>query len=270
MEDYSIIGGAIFVFTALFTYQGLSNFADQQKYKFDVDAILIRKEYYRLISSGFLHGSWLHFGFNMIALLSFSKAIESAFGMTSYLLIYFLALIGGNLLALYIHRNHGDYTAVGASGAVSGIVSAYIVLYPMSKIEFILIPIGFTCWIFGFVMILITLLAIKAQSDNIGHEAHLGGIIVGILATIVLDINSLIMNWWVVLVLLFPIIIFFYLILRRPEILITKKWNTSSTSFKTNARKEISIDDILDKINAKGINSLTKKEREVLDRHSTK
>ena len=129
MISQGIVGTLILIFTGLVTYLGLSRSSYQNEYKLDVDKILIDKQYYRLLPSGFLHVGWLHFAFNMGALLSFSFSLELVFGIKNFLLVYFLSLLGGNLFALYVHRNHGDYTAVGASGAVSGVISSFICNY---------------------------------------------------------------------------------------------------------------------------------------------
>ena len=132
MSDTGVIGTLLLIFTGLTTYKGFSDFKFFEENLFEVDGILVHKEYKRIISSGFLHTSWLHFGFNMIALMSFSWSLELLFGYWKLLFIYFASLIGGNLLALFIHRNHGDYRAVGASGAISGVIFSSIILEAFS------------------------------------------------------------------------------------------------------------------------------------------
>ena len=102
--DQGIAGTLILIFTGLVTYLGLTRPKYQDEYKFDVDKILIDKEYYRLISSGFVHANWIHFAFNMGALISFSFSLELVFGIQNFALIYFLAMLGGNLFSLIIHR----------------------------------------------------------------------------------------------------------------------------------------------------------------------
>ena len=223
MLEQGIAGTLLLIFTGLTTYMGLTRPAYQDEYKFDVDRILIGKEYRRLLTCGFLHGGWLHFGFNMVALLSFSLSLEWIFGIPQFLLVYFASLLGGSLFALYMHRNHGDYTAVGASGAVSGVVAASIVLFPHSEIGLILLPGGIAAWIVGLLFIVISIFGIKSQSDNIGHDAHLGGLVTGILLTAILRPSAAVENWWVLALLLAPVSLFSYLILRRPDILITGK-----------------------------------------------
>jgi len=263
----SIIGTVIAIITGLTTYQGLTKNSYQKQYYFDIDKILIDKEYYRLFSSGFLHANWIHFGFNMLVLISFAQSIEIILGFQYFLIIYFASMLGGSLLSLYIHRNHGDYTAVGASGAISGVVAASIILKPAGDISLILIPIEFKSWIFGLIFILISILGIKSQNDDIGHEAHLGGIIVGILSTAILSFHSLSENWWAAAIMLIPIIAFFVLIKVRPDILITGKWNINPPKIKRQTKPEKSLNYLLDKIKNQGIDSLTSQEKILLNKY---
>ena len=160
-----------------------------------------------LFSSGFLHTSWWHFGFNMIALTSFSWSLEMLFGVWKFLFIYFASLIGGGLLALYIHRNHGDYSAVGASGAISGVIMSSILLFPTVPIHFIFMPpeLGVPGWFFGLLFILVSIFGIKKQIGNIGHEAHLGGAITGTTITLFFIPFEQI-NWWVTAALILPVV----------------------------------------------------------------
>jgi len=95
----SIVGTIIFLVTGLVTYKGFSDEKYKERYIFDVDKILISREFDRLLSSGFLHGSWIHFVFNMGVLITFSFSVEYLMGIPKYLTIYFGSLIGGNLLA---------------------------------------------------------------------------------------------------------------------------------------------------------------------------
>ena len=268
MGAESQIGTLIGIITALTTYQGLKHSSYQEKYLFHSEKILLGKEYYRLVTSGFLHVNWLHFGLNMLALISFALSIEVMLGIKSFLLIYFLSMLGGSLLALYIHRNHYDYTAVGASGAISGVIASSIILFPESEIGLILIPGGIKSWIFGLVFILISILGIKSQSDNIGHEAHLGGILTGIVVTSIISPTVFFMNWYIALGMAVPIILFIYLIVNRPDILITGKWNLESPKLMSKRNPEISLDEILEKINKKGVEGLSKKEKKLLDKYS--
>ena len=92
-----------------------------------------RKQYYRLISSGFAHREVTHLLFNMISLYNIGTFVEAVFGHLYFLLIYFGSLILGHILSLLIkHNNHDDYAmSLGASGAICGIMGAYfmVILY---------------------------------------------------------------------------------------------------------------------------------------------
>src|SRR5215213_4817069 len=90
------------------SYRGFQNRGFYNKYKFEVEKILVYREYWRLFTSSFLHVNWMHLIFNMLALYFFSGVIENVFGPLWFLTIYFGSAAGGDLLSLYIHRNHGD------------------------------------------------------------------------------------------------------------------------------------------------------------------
>jgi len=271
MEEIGAIGFILLLLTSLASYKGFRDQSFFDQYAFHVDPILRDKDYTRMISSGFLHGSWMHLIFNMIALTSFSYEIEQQFGVLTFAVLYFVALLGGNFLALYIHRNHGDYRAIGASGAISGVVFSFAILHPYSQISFILIPIHFTTWIFALLYIIISIFGIKTQKGNIGHEAHLGGAIAGMLITIALRPSVVSAHPWIIAVLLGPCLLFLYLIFKNPNFMLLENyWGEGFESIKSrvktmNTPKQINPEDeldyLLDKIKRKGINSLSAKER---------
>ena len=118
MPDTGITAVLLIIANIAFSYKGFTNPLFFEGYKFKVDKILIKKDYLRLVTSGFLHVSWMHLIFNMVSLYFFSGIIETSLGVLQFLIIYFTSLIGGNLLCLLINKNHGDYSAAGASGAV--------------------------------------------------------------------------------------------------------------------------------------------------------
>lgn len=277
MDNQSVIGTLILLFTGLVTYKGLRDAAYFEDHLFETDAILKRREWKRLFSSGFLHVGWLHFGFNMIALMSFSWSLEAMFGYWEFAFIYFASLIGGSLLALYIHRNHGDYRAVGASGAVSGVIFASIFLFPEANIKLLFIPIGFPGWLLGILFIVVSIFGIKNKAGNIGHEAHLGGAIVGGVITLFL-MKFQNVNWWVAGAMLVPAIAFLVLIVRNPAVLVVynywgeeaekvkhfaKRKKTEMPEKKVMSRQE-ELDSLLDKIRESGFKSLTERERKRL------
>ncbi len=279
MNDTGVVGTLLLLIIAATTYKGFRDAKYFEDNLFEVDAILIGKEYKRMFTSGFLHVNWWHFGFNVIALTSFSWSLEMLFGVWKFLLIYFASLLGGSLLALYVHRNHGDYSAVGASGAISGVIFSSILLFPTVPIHFIFLPkeLGIPGWLFGLLFIAISIFGIKSQRGNIGHDAHLGGALTGALITLFFIPFEMI-NWWAFAALTIPTIAFLVLIIRNPTVLMVDGyWGEEISSIKqfnrkknkpkkTTIDKQAELDRLLEKIGKSGLDSLTSEEKERLDR----
>lgn len=242
-----------------------------ERYLFRVDDILIRREFVRLISSGFLHADWVHLGFNAVSLYFFGRAIEEELSILQYLFLFLGSLIGGNLLALLIHRQHGDYSAVGASGAISGVMFAFTLLYPDARIGLILFPVRVDVEIFAFLYVLISIYGIKVKRGNIGHEAHLGGAVTGLLLAALLRPDALAAHRITFVILFAPTLIFLLLIWWKPEIMLIDGYaKYLGRRFKEKGKetpissREKEIDRILDKISSSGYESLTRKEKQLL------
>jgi membrane associated rhomboid family serine protease len=272
MQDIGIVGLILVIINAIVSYQGLKDHHFFDKYSFRVDEILINKDYKRLITSGFLHVSWMHLFFNMVTLGCFSYALETVLGMQKFAIIYFASLIGGDLLSLFIHRNHGDYSSVGASGAISGIIFASIGVFPGMEIGFYGLPLYIPSWAYGLLYVLYSIYGIKSQKDNIGHEAHLGGGLIGLLVAIAMVPVALRENYLPILLIVIPSVIFIYLIIAKPEILLvnnlfekSKGFRTLEDKYNSNIRnEEKELDSLLDKISKNGFDRLTSKEKEKL------
>jgi hypothetical protein len=235
----------------------------------------VYKEYWRLMSSGFLHTGWTHLFFNMFSLYVFSANIFEALGNFNFLIIYAVSLIGGNLLSLFIHRHHGDYSAVGASGAVCGIVFASVALYPGAGVG--LFGVYIPGWLYALLYVLFSIYGIRSAKDNIGHDAHLGGAIIGMLVAIFMHPAALFENYITILVILLPAIVFTWFIITRPHILLVdnlyfkthrKHYSIDHLYNEEKAMQQRELDRILDKISSTGIKSLSKKEKEKLKEYS--
>ena len=158
---------------ALISYKAFNDSSFFRKYEFHIGSIR-SGEQYRMFSSGFLHVDLMHLVFNMFTLYMFAPYVIEIVGALYFAYLYFGSLIAGNLLTLYFHKDDYYYRAVGASGAVMGIIYSAILLEPN------LYMYGFIPgYIFGFAYLLFSIYGMKAKSDNIGHVAHFGGAIGG-------------------------------------------------------------------------------------------
>ena len=157
MNDIGLIGFILLLANFLFSYKGFNNPQVFEAHKFEVDSILFNKDFKRLVCSGFLHVNWMHLIFNMLSLYAFSILLENMLGGLNFTLLYLTSLVGGNLLALFVHREHGSYSAVGASGAVCGVIFASIALFPGMKVGTFFLPFEFPGWLFGLLYVIISI-----------------------------------------------------------------------------------------------------------------
>ena len=119
-----IIAANIFV-----SYKGFNDFSFFERHKFNIGSIR-RGEQFRMLSSGFLHADTAHLFFNMFALYLFSGQVIFEIGQYSFFIVYIGSLVAGSILSLYFHKDEYHYSAVGASGAVTGILYSAILLNP--------------------------------------------------------------------------------------------------------------------------------------------
>ncbi len=181
-----------------------------ERFKFNIRA-LIAGDYKRLVSSGFLHVDWQHLLFNMFTLYFFTNSVVFKLGVFNFYLIYLTSLLTGNLLSFYFHKNELQYTAVGASGAVTGILYAAILLNPGMKMFIYFIPVPIPSYIIGVGYLLFSIYGMKTKMGNIGHDAHFGGAVGGYVMTLILAPKILEYHLMMVLVLAAPIILLFLL-----------------------------------------------------------
>ncbi|TVZ57213.1 rhomboid family protein [Lutibacter sp. Hel_I_33_5] len=196
----------VIVATVLVSIKGFNDFSFFESYKFQVSRIL-NGEKLRMISSGFLHVDWLHLGFNMYALYLFGNIVSSNLGNINFLIIYVGSLLAGSIYSLTFHKTAPYYSAVGASGAVSGVVYSSIMLFPEMELMLFPLPIPIPGYIFGVGYLLYSIYGMKKQLGNIGHSAHLGGAIGGFVLTLLLEPRIFSINKMMVILLAVPIIL---------------------------------------------------------------
>lgn len=272
-----ILSFFLIITTVLFSWQGFRNRAFYEKYIFSIEKILVEKQYYRMLSSGFLHTGWIHLLFNMFSLYAFSEAVEIYLGPLQYLLIYFSGLIAGNLFSLFLHRHHSNYRSVGSSGAVCAVIFAAIAIFPGMAIGIFPFPFSIPAWIYGLLFVLYSIFGLRSRFDDIGHDAHLGGALAGMLVAIAMVPSVIENNYLPILAVTVPCLVFIYILARKPHVLLTnrnvfdKPKPNLTIDQRYNARRaemQKEVDRLLEKINNRGFNSLSTKEKETLKAYS--
>jgi len=199
---------AIILANVLFSFKGFNDLTFFRKYEFHIGSIRAGEQI-RMFSSAFLHADIMHLAFNMYTLYIFSGIVTGYLGNYSFLLVYVVSLLSGSLLTLSFHKNDYNYSAIGASGAVTGILYSAVLLEPNMGLYLFFIPMAIPGYIFGIGYLMYSIYGMRAKNDNIGHTAHFGGAIGGYLVTLLLKPSLLVDNTLMVFLLLIPIIILF-------------------------------------------------------------
>jgi len=210
MPNLEIATIIIIAANVLFSLKGFNDFDFFEKFKFNIAGIR-RGEQIRMLTSGFLHVDFTHLLFNMFTFYFFAHVVIKAVGVVQFIIIYVLSLLVGNLLSFLFHKDEYHYSAVGASGAVTGILYSAILVAPDMGLYLYFIPIPIPAWIFGILYLLYSIYGMKSRQGNIGHDAHFGGAIAGYLLTIVFLPSLLQTSLWLVAALAVPIVILFIL-----------------------------------------------------------
>lgn len=148
-------------------------------------------KWYLTITKGFIHADLMHLIFNMLTYYFFAFRLESIVGSVSFLIIYFASLILSDISTIIKNKNNQGYRAVGASGAIAGILFSYILFDPTSKMMMFPFPIGIPSTIFALLYLAFCYFASKRSMDEINHEAHLWGALTGLIVTIILIPQSI-------------------------------------------------------------------------------
>ncbi len=206
--------------TAIISFIAFSNRDLFEKYKFNVGAIVRNREYVRLISAGFLHADLMHLMFNMLTLYFFGPIVVEAFGAFGFLIVYFGSILLGNVFSLYLYKNQSWYSAIGASGGVSGILFASIAMIPDLGIYFFFIPIAIPGYLFGFAYFAysVYMMLNPRQNDNIGHAAHLGGAFFGLVYAVALQPERAIENALFLGIMALPLMYMAYMVFVKKKI----------------------------------------------------
>ena len=154
-----------------------------------------RERLYTIITSGLIHGDWMHLFFNMFSYIAFAFSLERTIGHWQFGLLYVVSLILSDLPTIYKHKDDYNYRCLGASGAVSAVIFSAILYDPWGTL--MILPIPFPIWYFAFGILYLVYchFAAKHARDNVNHDAHMFGALSGLVLTVILHpdvVNSFI------------------------------------------------------------------------------
>ncbi len=186
--SYFIIG-----ITVLFSVSAFTNPELKSKMMFNAYAIRHRKEWHRLFTHALIHADWMHLFFNMYVLYAFGPLLEREYAYffeekahLFFILLYVGAIFMSSVYSYEKNKNNMYYNALGASGAISALLFAHILMNPMQGIGIMFIPFFIPGWVFGGLYLFYSWYMARRGQDNIGHDAHFWGAVYGVIFTICL------------------------------------------------------------------------------------
>lgn len=189
----SIVTLAIIGVTVLVSWRAFNNQALMSRLILWPPAIARERQYERLITHGFIHADWMHLLFNMITLYFFGGAVEQWFGVLFpevgsmlFLFFYLISIVAASLATYYKYKDVQHFASIGASGAVSAVLFAAILLQPTLSLYLMFIPIPIPGFIYGAFYLWYSSYAARRGGDGIDHTAHFYGAVFGFLFPLVL------------------------------------------------------------------------------------
>jgi len=187
----------LIAFTALISIPAFKNHDWFYKMQFNPYQVYHRRQWYRLLTHGFLHANWTHLIVNMLVLFFFGKYVEGylkqilgegirQWSALIFLFYYFGAIVIASLTSLFRHKNDPWYNAVGASGAVSAVLFTFIFFNPWELLYFYgVLPIPGI--IMGVLYLIYSNYMSRKESDNVNHDAHISGAVFGFVFPLIID-----------------------------------------------------------------------------------
>lgn len=164
-----------------------------EEFAFNVGAVR-RGQLHRYLTSGFLHADLFHLMLNMLTVWFFGPAMESILGTDGFVLLYFGSMIAGGLMIMVVNRTKPEYSAIGASGAASGVVIGFCLYRPFEQLMIFPLPIPIPAVLFAVLFVVISAQLIRAPGKVISHEGHLGGALGGFILTVLMKPEA-VLQW---------------------------------------------------------------------------
>jgi len=184
--------------TILVSVKAFSDEGFKSKLMLNPYDVVHHKKWYRCFSHAFIHADIMHLSFNMYVLYMFGEITELSFvglydnkGYLYFALLYLGGILFSTLLSIRNHKDNPYYNSLGASGAVSAVVFAYILLYPKAELGIFPFPFRIPAYIFGPLILIFEYIMAKRGGSHIAHDAHFAGAIFGVVFVTILDYHIL-------------------------------------------------------------------------------
>lgn len=157
--------------------------------------VIKEKQYSSVILSGFSHANFNHLLFNMVTFYFFAFAMEKVLGTTRFIILYLVGLLSGQLGTWLVQRKNARYASLGASGAISAVLLAYIVYFPTRSLYLMLIPVPIPAFVVAIAFLTYSWFASRKNTSIINHHAHLYGALSGLVFVAIIDLSAYCKLW---------------------------------------------------------------------------
>lgn len=180
------VASLIFIFTLVTSIYAFNDSSLYGRFMLHPYSVYRRSNVYTLLTSGLIHGSWMHLAFNMFTFYFFAFRLEAMVGSWRFGLIYLVGLILSDIPTVYKQKDNYNYHSLGASGAISAVLFSFIMFNPLTTLMIFPLPIPIWAVLFGVLYLVYCFYMAKNARDNINHDAHLYGALTGVILTILL------------------------------------------------------------------------------------
>ena len=161
--------------------------------------LLPKRQYWTVISSGFIHADVGHLLFNLLTFYFFAFPLQAVIGPGRFTALYLVSLVLSSTGTFFKHRREPEYASLGASGAILAVLFAMIVYFPRSSIRLLFLPIPIPAPLFAVLYLAYTMYSARQSRGRINHDAHLDGALTGLAFVAITDPGAWARAWHVVL-----------------------------------------------------------------------